>query len=139
MDKCIATELLKSTNTKTTEARSKLLELILESASPLTANDLHKQLSDNKSTDLATVYRALKVFVEKELVRVIHIDGDTAYYEKSCKHNPLHAHFHCESCGAVECLHPFGFDESTAFLRMAKDKEISSVELVLKGRCAQCV
>lgn len=139
MEKCIATDLLKSTNTKLTDARSKILDLILMSKSPQTANDLHKKLSDDNSLDLATVYRALKVFNEKGLVRTIHIDGDTAYYEKSCKHNPLHAHFHCESCGTVECLDPFGFDESSAFIRMAEGKEISKVELVIKGRCQECV
>jgi len=138
MEKCVATELLKSTNTKMTEARSRILDLILDSNSPQTANDLHKQLSDDTSIDLATVYRALKIFNEKGLVRTIHIDGDTAYYEKSCRHNPLHAHFLCESCGAVECLNPFGFDESSAFIRMAQGKEISKVELVIKGRCAKC-
>ncbi|ADD69242.1 ferric uptake regulator, Fur family [Denitrovibrio acetiphilus DSM 12809] len=139
MDKCSTTELLKATKTKMTDARSKILNILLESETPLTANELHIAVSDSSSIDLATVYRALKVFVEKGLARALHIDGETIYYEKACEHNPLHAHFHCEVCGAVECLNPFGFDESSAFMKMAKDKEISSVELVIKGRCSKCV
>lgn len=138
MDRCSTEQLLKSTNTKMTEARSRILNLLLDAGSPVSANRLHEALSKDTSIDLATVYRALKVFNEKGLVRAVHIDNDTVYYEKSCRHNPLHAHFYCESCGRVECLDPFGFDESAAFIKLAKGKNINSVELVLKGRCSKC-
>lgn len=138
MDKCSTERLLKTTNTKMTAPRSRLLTLILDSTSPVTANDLHEAVSADSHIDLATVYRTLKVFAEKGLVRAVNIDGDTTYYEKSCVHNPLHAHFYCVECGKVECLDPYGFDESAAFLKMAKNKNITSVELVLKGRCSKC-
>lgn len=121
-----------------TGARNSILELILDSKSPISANDLHKQLNQSSNIDLATVYRTLKMFDEKGIIRTIRVDGETAYYEKSCEHNPLHAHFHCEVCGTIECLDPFGFDESSAFLRMARGKQVSSVELVIKGRCSRC-
>jgi len=138
MDICSTEKLLKTTNTKMTSARTCLLDIILVSKTPLTANSLHEKLSEQVKTDLATVYRALKVFTEKGLVRAINLDGDTVYYEKSCEHNPLHAHFYCEGCGDIECLDPFGFDESASFIKMAKDKDINSVELILRGRCQSC-
>ncbi len=122
-----------------TDARSRLLDILLDSGSPVSANELHKRLSKETTTDLATVYRALKVFTEKGLARAVNIDGDTVYYEKACEHNPLHAHFYCESCGHVECLNPFGFEESASFLSMAKNKQIKTIDMVLKGRCEQCV
>ena len=136
MEKCSTVKLLKNSNTKMTAARTKLLDLILDSKAPQTANGLHKKIKNE--TDLATVYRSLKVFAEKGLVRAINLDGDTVYYEKACEHNPLHAHFYCEDCGDVECLDPFGFEESSAFIRMAKNKQINSVELIIKGRCSRC-
>jgi len=138
MEKCSTKDLLTKTNTKMTEARNRMLNIILENESPITASDLHKKLSAESSADLATVYRSLKVFTEKGLARAVNIDSDTVYYEKACEHNPLHAHFYCENCGKVECLDPFGFNESAAFMKMAKDKEINTVELVLKGRCTKC-
>lgn len=138
MDKCSTEKLLKNTNTKMTSARSRLLDIILDSSTPLTANRLHEKLTESIKSDLATVYRALKIFTEKGIVRAINLDGDTVYYEKACEHNPLHAHFYCESCGKVECLDPFGFDETASFLKMAKNKDINSVELILKGRCNKC-
>lgn len=138
MDKCSTEKLLKTTKTKMTGARSRILDALLESRAPINANQLHSILPKDSSIDLATVYRALKVFTEKGLARAVHIDGDTVYYEKACEHNPLHAHFYCTSCGKVECLDPFGFDESAAFIRMARDKYIERVELVLRGRCREC-
>lgn len=105
----------------------------------MTANDLHLKLSKDINSDLATVYRSLKLFTEKGLARAINPDGDRVYYEKSCVHNPLHAHFYCENCGDIECLNPFGFNESASFLNMAKGREINSVELIIKGRCGKCV
>jgi len=139
MDRCSSKMLLNNANTKQTEARSRLLDLILESDSPVTAYDLHKFISGEQQVDLATVYRALKLFTVKGLIRTVNINGDTVYYEKACEHNPLHAHFYCESCGAVECLTPFGFDESSSFIKMAKGKDIRNIELVMKGRCEKCV
>lgn len=139
MERCKPEILLKTTKTKMTEARSRLLDILLESKAPISANRLHELTSKETSVDLATVYRALKVFTEKGLARAVNIDGDTIYYEKACEHNPLHAHFYCENCGNVECLDPFGFEESASFLSMAKDKKINTVDMVLKGRCAECV
>lgn len=138
MEKCKADNLLKNTNTVKTEARESILRLILDSDAPVTANDLHLRLIDT-GVDLATVYRALKLFTEKGLVRAVHAEGGHVFYEKSCEHNPPHAHFYCESCGKLECMKPFGFDESSAFIKMAKDRDIRSVELILKGRCEICV
>lgn len=138
MATCNPTSLLKATNTKQTETRDRILKKILNSARPITANDLHKSVSAKSSVDLATVYRTLKVFSEKGLIRQLHIDGDTIYYEKACEHNPLHAHFYCDECREVECLNPFGFSESASFINMAKGKNIRSVELVIKGRCEKC-
>ncbi|PLX71334.1 MAG: hypothetical protein C0602_01645 [Denitrovibrio sp.] len=138
MEKCSTEKLLKNTKTKMTSARSSLLNIILENSSPETATSLHKKLSKETRIDLATVYRTLKIFNQKGLIRAINLDGEKIYYEKSCEHNPLHAHFYCEKCGDVECLNPFGFDESTSFVKMADKKEINSVELILRGRCEKC-
>ncbi|MGE4318876.1 MAG: Fur family transcriptional regulator [Deferribacterales bacterium] len=137
MEKCKADNLLKVTNTVKTESREELLRLILDSESPMTASDLHNMVKD-KGTDLATVYRALKVFTEKGLVRTVHAEGSQVFYEKSCEHNPPHPHFFCESCGKLECMKPYGFDESALFMRLAKDRDVRSVELVMKGRCTVC-
>lgn len=138
MEKCKADRLLKNTKTVITEARESILKAILDSEHPVSASNLHLMLS-GREIDLATVYRALKVFMEKGLVRAVHAEGGQVFYEKSCEHNPPHAHFYCESCGRLECMKPFGFDESAVFLKLARDKDVKSVELILKGRCELCV
>ncbi|TCK62117.1 Fur family transcriptional regulator [Seleniivibrio woodruffii] len=137
MEKCKADSLLKTTNTVRTEARETILRMILESDRPLSANELHSVVRD-RGIDLATVYRALKLFTEKGLVRPVHTDGGLSFYEKSCEHNPPHPHFVCEGCGQIECLKPYGFDESALFMKMGRQKEVRSVELVLKGWCETC-
>lgn len=137
MEKCEADELLKDTKVIKTEARENILRLILLSDSPLTAYDLH-QMVRQSGTDLATVYRVLKVFVDKGIVRTVHADSSHVFYEKSCEHNPLHPHFYCEQCGRLECLSPYGFNESVKLMAMAKDRDVRSVEIIFKGRCSEC-
>jgi Fur family ferric uptake transcriptional regulator len=136
MERCNAEKLLEKSKTKKTESRQRILNFILDSKAPISANKLHKAIGGN--IDLATVYRSLKTFTDKGLVRTIRTDDDRIYYEKSCEHNPLHAHFYCESCGNVECLKPFGFEESSLFMSMAKERDVRGVELVIKGRCKTC-
>jgi len=137
MERCKADILLKNSNTKKTGPRQMVLDKILASVSPVNANQLHEGLG--REIDLATVYRSLKTFQEKGLVRTIRIADDSVYYEKSCEHNPLHAHFYCEECKGVQCLKPFGFEESSSFMQMAEGKKVASVELIIKGRCERCV
>ncbi len=137
MEKCKADNLLKITNTVKTEARETILHAVLDSERPMSANELHLMVK-NRGIDLATVYRAMKLFTEKGLVRPVHADSGLTFYEKSCEHNPPHAHFICENCGGIECLKPYGFDESAFFIKLGQQKEVSSVELILKGRCSSC-
>lgn len=137
MEQCDADELLKYTKMVKTEARENILKLILSSDRPLTANDLHLMVRET-GTDLATVYRVLKVFLDKGIVRTVNADSSHVFYEKSCVHNPLHPHFYCEQCGRLECLNPYGFNESVKLMDMAKDREIHSVEIIFKGRCDKC-
>jgi len=137
MEKCKADNLLKTTNTVKTEAREEILRVMLDSERPLTANDLHLRVKE-LGIDLATVYRALKLFTEKGLVRPVNADGSHIFYEKACEHNPPHPHFFCSECGKLECMPPYGFEETLCFTKMAKNRDISSVELIIKGRCVEC-
>jgi len=139
MERCDTRKILEKINAKKTEAREKILDVILSAEVPFTANELHLMLADRSNIDLATVYRTLKKFADKNVVRTFSIEGDMVYYEKSCEHNPLHAHFFCEKCRKVECLKPYVFSEKASFMSMASDKEIKSVDLILKGRCSRCV
>lgn len=137
MEQCDADELLKDTKVIKTEARENILRIILSSERPLTANELHLMVRGT-GTDLATVYRVLKVFVDKGIARTVHADSSHVFYERSCEHNPLHPHFYCEKCGRLECLSPYGFDESVKLMSMAKGRDVHSVEIIFKGRCDKC-
>lgn len=83
---------------------------------------------------IATVYRALKEFVDEGLATTVQLPGDAARYEIAGKGH--HHHFHCRTCGQV-------FEVDACHLNIAKITppgfEVADHEIVLYGRCASCV
>ncbi len=82
---------------------------------------------------IATVYRAIKQFVESEAIRLIDVPGAPPHYESASRHH--HHFFFCSGCrrlfdlvgcvGGVTSLAPKGF-------------KVKEHEIVLYGDCADC-
>lgn len=102
---------LKKTGLKLTKSRILILNLLIQKALPVTAEEIMKVLK-LKSPDKTTVYRILKQAVSKGLVNEIHFkDGIIRYEAKildshdDCCHAEHSCHCHhivCKSCGVVD-------------------------------------
>jgi Fur family ferric uptake transcriptional regulator len=83
---------------------------------------------------IATVYRALKAWMEEGRLAQVDLPGEPPRYEPTGKGH--HHHFHCKTCDRVYELEgcPDGLRRMTP-----EGFSLESHEVVLYGRCAQCV
>ena len=105
------TSALKKSGLKLTKSRILILNLLIQKALPVTAEEIMKSLK-SESPDKTTVYRILKQAVSKGLVNEIHFkDGIVRYEAKildnhdDCCHAEHACHCHhvvCKSCGIVD-------------------------------------
>ena len=86
---------LETHNLKKTSGRIALLEVLQQSPSPLSIDQIKSQLSSN----ITTIYRMLEVFVDKGIVYQTDFRDGKAYFELQDKH---HHHVTCTKCGTRE-------------------------------------
>lgn len=137
METCKARSLLESKKIRITGKRVEVLEAIIQSEKPVDATYLHDAAGGKETLDLATVYRALKTLKEHNLIReVLNADG-IQFYELACVHNPVHPHFRCTSCGAIECLPPLPLEQTIPLTNIGTGT-VHEISLTLSGQCHQC-
>jgi Fur family transcriptional regulator, ferric uptake regulator len=88
--------------------------------------------------DLASVYRTLSLFQELSLARTSRLgEGEAARWELD--HPDEHFHLVCDVCGDVD--HHVGSLVADIHRHLAGDHgfEVRDVELVVSGRCRDCV
>ena len=101
MDTYQVRDLLKKNNIQPTQIREKLLILFHKNKEPKKTEELHKLLEQqNISAHRATLYRDLKLFVEKKLIKQITLLGEHAeLYTLSTEHTH---HFKCTNCDNIQ-------------------------------------
>ncbi|CAA6800139.1 MAG: Unknown protein, partial [uncultured Sulfurovum sp.] len=114
---------------KNTKAKSILLHILKNSHSPKDVSTLHEACSKVTSVNLATVYRSLRQFNEKNIVQEFLGSDGVAQYEYIHQGAKSHPHFECESCRQVFCLGELKFDDAIYFSNMAKQHKINSINL----------
>lgn len=116
--------------------QKQVLSAIFERAErPLTPVEICEQArKDLPALGIATVYRAIKQFLEEGQIRAVEIPGVAPHYESAARHH--HHFFLCQSCKrlfdligcvrGVKSLAPEGF-------------RVKQHEIVLYGECSACV
>lgn len=131
-----AERLLTAAGGRQTPARRRILALLLASKRPLSHLDLEQALAQQDPIDRVTVYRVLDWLVARQLSHKI--AGDDRVWRFSAQAiDPAHqhAHFHCERCGQFYCLAAI---ETVLPASLPPGFSASSVELTIKGICANC-
>ena len=99
-------ELLKKSGLRSTAARIAVLQVLKDSARPLSHSEMVSLLKEIYG-DQATIYRTLIKFVDVGIIRVASNMGGMARYEfvdSSHDSQHVHPHFLCQACGIVSCL-----------------------------------
>lgn len=87
--------------------------------------------------DPSTVYRALDVLCDAELIVVADMGDEGKIYNIADEAG--HHHLHCQSCGAVLTIDTVHLDSLRDSLQEQYGFVLQSEHLVLSGLCADCV
>lgn len=111
------------------------VESVIEKASrPLTPVEICAEAQkEMPGLGIATVYRALKQFVQEGRARLVEVPGISPHYESAARHH--HHFFFCQSCE-----HLFNLAGCVPGLdRMApRGFKVKRHEIVLFGDCKKC-
>ena len=137
---CNYTELLMSRDLEPLTNRVRVLEVIGGNPSPLSAQDIYTTLSRTSNINRVTVYRILDVLAEKGLVERLSGGGRSLVYGLAPnEHHPAHPHFHCRSCGTLQCLQPGSLKVDLRGIERSFAGEIQGVEVRVDGICKNCL
>lgn len=139
-DRCDYGSLLQARDLECTLNRVRILEIIGESAYPLSAQEVFALASRGQNINRVTVYRILDVLVEKRLLeRMSAGDRSFRYGLAPNANHRRHAHFYCTGCGKMECLSPGSPVVDMAPLESTFPGTIERVEIRLDGICETCL
>lgn len=112
---------------------------VLAAGDHLTAEDIVGRIADDHGEDvnLASVYRALSLMEELDLVRSSRL-GEQAPTTWELAHPDEHFHLVCRVCGRVTHHQGTLVDQVATHLRDGHDFEPETIELVVTGRCDRC-
>ena len=100
-----------------------------------TAEEIHSALAPSMPTlSKTTVYNTLRLLVESGAVRQLPVGERGACFDADLS---PHAHFLCRGCGRVFDLCRSA-DRPEELARLPEGFAVEQVELVLRGRCADC-
>jgi Fur family transcriptional regulator, ferric uptake regulator len=120
-----------------TANRLLMFRYLREQDAALTLNQIETGL-DN--ADRTTLYRTIKTFEEKGIVHQVDDGTGVAKYAlnelqlEQGKNQPLHLHFHCNSCNSTVCL----TDHKIPNINLPAGYTAEEINLVLKGVCDKC-
>ena len=137
---CNYSKLLEESGLGHTQNRHRVLEVVGNSGSPLSAQQIFDTLSRTDDINRVTVYRILDLLVEKSLVDRISGGGRSFLYGLAPNENhPPHPHFYCKSCGNLECLNPQSLSVDLQPMERTFPGMIENVAIRVDGVCKNCL
>jgi Fur family transcriptional regulator, ferric uptake regulator len=130
-------DMLRRAGHRATRQRGLILDAVCAGGGHTSMGDVYARARRrDPSLDRSTVYRALKVFVETELVVAADTgDGETMY---EIKRPEQHHHLVCRSCGWEQEIDASMLDDLVDRVRIQHGFEVVTDHLVLFGFCEQC-
>ncbi|MBP9762877.1 transcriptional repressor [Patescibacteria group bacterium] len=124
---------------RATPSRLAIAKYMQQAHKPLTTAMLANTFVPHE-LDLATLYRTLKSFEEKGLVRHVTIDQRFASYEWVEEDGEHHHHLICQTCGLIEEIPDCELEslEKRVLKQATRFREIHSHSLEFFGVCKAC-
>lgn len=129
---------LKQSGLKNTKSRKAIIDILIQSDQPITAEQIYLNLKEIKTEiNLSTVYRTLETLDNKGLVTKLSImDDDRMFFE----YNKMeHRHYLvCTSCKKIVTIHGCPLTSYEEELEKETDFDIVGHKLYLYGYCSDC-
>jgi len=110
--------------------RTEIYKYIINNKSHPTAEMIFKKLAPAIPTlSKTTVYNTLKLFTDKNLVRILTIEENEKRYDAV---SVVHGHFKCEVCGGI---YDFDIDLSNIDEKIPDHFSIKNYQINLSGIC----
>lgn len=133
-----ARELIRSSGSRLTVARVRVLAELLNSESALTHLELQRRVEAGaEPIDRVTLYRVLEWLVDADLAHRV-AGPDRVFHFSAQPASGPHGHFRCVQCGRIYCI-----EEAGALARRVRAMLPSGfcgdeVDVTVSGRCARC-
>jgi len=130
-----ADERLHAKGLRSTESRTKVLAVLLESGRALTHHQIQTFSGRLRDLDRVTVYRVLQWLEKNGLVHKFADEGRVWRFMADHGGTAEHPHFKCERCGSVICLEEAKVQSN---LHLPSGYSSTRIELTVLGLCAVC-
>jgi Fur family transcriptional regulator, ferric uptake regulator len=120
-------------------ARTAVVETLSRHGCAVTALELEEELRRRKvRVGRASVYRALEVLEELQLVQRFEAARGVAGYERVDPSGHHHHHAICRRCGRMEPFEDPGLERAIGQVAEQVPFEIAEHDVVLRGLCERC-
>ena len=129
-------KLLNSAKLKRTKPRRMVLEVLLNSSQPQTADEIVSSIGKS-GPNRVTVYRILESIVEAGIVHRAFVEEGSQHFEMAdkCSEHQCHPHFVCTDCGKTSCMHDVLVSMATS---TPAGFVIQRQQVRLQGLCPKC-
>lgn len=133
-------EQLRRTRQRYTRGRRQLVDLLLETARPVTITELHDL---GAAQSLSSLYRNLAILEQCGAVHRISSTDDVARFELTEEHSEHHHHMMCSTCGRIEDVQLPGAVEqeltrAAALANRDHGFAVESHRVEFVGMCRRC-
>lgn len=127
-------EHLKNNDVKPSFQRIKIFEYLIQNNNHPTVEVIFKNLVDTIPTlSKTTVYNTLKLFIEKDIVKIVNIEDIETRYDADTS---VHGHFKCKKCNEI---YDFYVDLNKVNIQDLENFNINEYHIYLKGICNKCL
>lgn len=131
-------DLLRKSGHRVTRQRGVILDEVCRSGGHVSLGEVYAHAHRADPTlDRSTVYRALKLFIDIDLVVAADTGDGETYYE--IKHPQQHHHLVCRTCGVEQEVDDTVLGAMFDQVRRQQGFQVETDHLVLFGTCAACL
>jgi Fur family ferric uptake transcriptional regulator len=120
-------------------ARERLIELLGTQSCALSAQEIEDALrSGERGVGRASIYRALELLSDHELINRLDLGDGVARYERADPAGEHHHHLVCDRCGRLVAFDDPGLERAIDRVSQRLGMRVNSHDVVLRGECEQC-
>ncbi len=122
-----------------TPQRLAVLKILQNADQPLSINIIREKLEAKTRINKVTVYRIISLFKKQGIIRDVLSAGGAVYFEMATSDHPVHPHFSCKNCGALNCLTPLTFSQARQLTASRDNFRVDHIEINISGLCNGCL